>query len=92
MRIAAMTASEPVLQNATRSLPVSSQISSAHLAGQRRLRADLEAASSCARDGLGDEVGRVPEQDQAEAVHEVDVLVAVDVPELDPLARSATIG
>ena len=50
MRIAPITASEPVLQNAARSTPVSSQTSSRDLAGQRVLRADLVAAVELLRD------------------------------------------
>ena len=47
MRIAPITASEPVLQNAARCVPVTSQNSSRGFAGQHVLRADLVARSTC---------------------------------------------
>ena len=50
-------------------------------AGQLRLRADREAFVQLLLDRLDDEIGRVPERGRAEAVEEVDVFVAVDVPD-----------
>ena len=51
------------------------------LAGDRRLRADLDAGVELALERGADELRIVPEEDRAEAVHEIDVLVAVDVPQ-----------
>ena len=79
-RIAAVTASEPVLQNAARSMPRHLADELRHFAGKRRLRADLDALVELRLDGLADEIRVVAEEDHAEAVGEVDVLVAVDVP------------
>ena len=55
------------------------------LAGQRRLRPDREAFLQLRGDGGGDEVGRMAEHGLAVAVHQVDVFVAVDVPDLRSL-------
>ena len=55
-----------------------------HLAGERRLRPDLESAGELRCDGLDDEIGRVPEQDRPEAAGIVDVLVTVHVPQPRP--------
>ena len=82
MRIAAVTASDPVLQNAARSMPTMLADHLRDFAGERRLRADLDAGVELRLDGVADEVGVVPEEDHAEAVGHVDVLVAVDIPEL----------
>ena len=93
MRIAPITASEPVLQNAARSAPVSSQNSSRDLAGEHVLRADLVAGVDLLVDRLADEVRLPAEQAHAEAVEHVDVLVAVDVPERGCRASArSTIG
>ena len=92
MRMQPITASEPVLQKAARSLPVSSQNSSRHLGGERRLRPDLDARVELPLHGLADEVRLPAEEVAAEAVEDVHVLVAVEVPESRPLERSTTIG
>ena len=80
-RTAASTASEPVLVNAARSAPVISQSSAATLPASGRLRTDLDAALELFFERRRDERGRVPEQIRAEAHRQIDVLVAVDVPE-----------
>ena len=54
-RIAAMTASEPVLQNAARSMPTMSQRSLRHFTGKRCLRADLDAGVVLRVDRFADE-------------------------------------
>ena len=54
-------------------------------ARERELRADREAVLDLGGKGVGDEVGRVPEHRLAEAVHQVDILVAVDVADLRAL-------
>ena len=91
MRSAPITASEPVLQNAARSKPVSSQISLRDLARQRVLRADLVARVELLVHRLVHEVRLPAEQVHAEAGEHVDVLVAVEVPQCEPLERSTTI-
>ena len=80
-RIAAMTASEPVLQKVARSIPGQLADQCGDFAGERRLRTDLEPVLELLRDGLRDEVRSMPEHDRAEAVQDVDILVAVEVPE-----------
>ena len=81
MRIAPITASEPVLQNAARSAPVTSQNSSRGLAGEHVLRADLVAGVDLRVDRVAQEVGLPAEQAHAEARQHVDVFVAVEVPQ-----------
>ena len=51
------------------------------LTGERAVRAQEDALLELPRDGLGDEAGVVPEEVHAEAHREIDILVAVDVPE-----------
>ena len=55
------------------------------LAGQRALRADREAVPELRHDRLGHEVGRVAEHGLAVAVHQVHIVVAVDVADLRAL-------
>ncbi len=83
-RMAAITASEPVLQKVMRSLPVISQNRAATLPASSRLRPDGEAFVQLLPDRLHDEVGRVAEGGLAEAVDQIDVFVAVEVPQLRP--------
>ena len=82
-RIAAITASEPVLQKATRSIPVNSRQQRGHLARERRLRADLEALLQLRVDRFDARSWRRwPKRIMPKPLSEIDVLVAVDVPEL----------
>ena len=85
MRMQPITASEPVLQKpgAVEAGELADELG--HLAGQRVLGADLVAGSSCSLDRLGHELGLPAEHVHAEAVEGVDVLVAVDVPDVRPL-------
>ena len=53
-----------------------------HVARKGCLRTDLEPLTQLRFDGLPDERRVVAEEDDAEAVREIDVLVAVEVPEL----------
>ncbi len=53
-----------------------------HFAGQKLEGADFEAAIQLFVDRLDDEGRPVPEHAGAEAHHEIDVFVAVDVPNL----------
>ena len=85
MRIAPITASEPVLQRPARSKPVSSQTSFGDFAGERVLRADLVALVELLAHRLVHEVRLPAEQVHAEAVERVDVLVAVEVPDVRAL-------
>ena len=76
-----MTASEPVLQNATRSIPTMAATRAATSPASGVWGPVSIPCSSCACERLADEGGVVAEQDRPEAVGEVDVLVPVDVPE-----------
>ena len=67
------------IAEAARSIPVISQKSCGDLAGERGLRADLVTRSKLA--SALHELRLPAEQVPAEAIHQVDVLVAVDVPE-----------
>ena len=58
-------------------------------AGQRRLRADREAVVELLADRLNDEIGRVAEEGLAIAVDEIDIFVAVDVPDPRTLRAGA---
>ena len=81
MRIAPITASEPVLQNATRCMPVKLAISCATSAASGCCGPTSMPARTCARHRGDDQVRLVAEQVRAEAGQQVDVFVAVQVPE-----------
>ena len=63
-------------------MPVSSLTQRRDFAGKRLNRPDLEPMLELLVDRLDDERRPMAEQARAEAHHEVDVLVAVDVPDL----------
>ena len=77
-----MTASEPVLQKVTRCMPVSSLNQLRAFTRPARLWADGEAEVQLLAHRLDDELRRVAVEDSAEAVEDVDVAVAVLVPEI----------
>ena len=79
-----MTASDPVLQNATRSIPTIAGHAGRHVPGERRLRAGLDSLGELGLQRFANEAGVVAEHDRPEAVGEIDVLVPVDVPEPRP--------
>ncbi len=83
MRIAPITASEPVLQNAARSRARHFAEESRSLACQHVLRADLVARVDLPMQRFAQEIRLPAEQAHAEARQDVDVLVAVDVPHDD---------
>ena len=60
-----------------------------HLAGQHRLRPDGEAFVDLSDDGCRHEIRRVAEHGLAKAVDQVDILVAVYIPEFRPLGPRA---
>ena len=92
-RIAAITASEPVLQKVARSMPVISQMSAATSPRERRLRTDLHALVELL--GLTASVtkcGRMPEEVQAEAHERSTYSLPSTSQSFEPEERSATIG
>ena len=91
--MAAMTASDPVLQNVARSMPVSSQIDLGEFPGDGRLRPDFHAGAELFFDRVDQPVRRVAEEVGAEAHGDIDVFVAVDVPDAArPCCAAETIG
>ena len=85
MRSAPITASEPVLHSAgaVEAGELADQLRD--LAGERMLRADLVAQVELLLHRVEDEVRLPAEQVHAEAVERVDVLVAVEVPDVRAL-------
>ena len=85
MRMAAITASDPVLQNVIRSLPVISQNSFRDLARERRLRTQFKALMDLLDQRVANEIRRVAEGGRAKAIQQIDIDIAIDVPKLRAL-------